>query len=139
MSDSRDRKRVSRAVGVFAALSGLLGAIFLFAAGETGSALTGRSEAEPLAALLGASLLGLGAMNWTARLSLLGGIYGRAVVVGSQTQLFVGALVLSKYVLGGSRPKVLWILTGFYVVGCALYSYLLWGAQTGAPAPPADS
>jgi hypothetical protein len=133
------RLGVSRAVGAFAALSGLLGAILLFAAGETGSALTGRSEAEPLAALLGAGLLGLGAMNWTARASLLGGIYGRAVVVGSQTQFFVGTLVLLKYVLTGSRPPAWWILTGFYVVGCALYTYLLWGARTGAPATQADA
>ena len=63
-------------------------------------------------------------MNWTARGSVLGGIYGRAVVAGNQTHLTVGAILLVKhgFVAGGSPAY--WILTGVYVLGAGLFLHL---------------
>jgi hypothetical protein len=80
---------------------------------------------QVLVQLLGAALLGFGAMNWIARGAALGGIYGRAVVMGNQTHLMIGALLL---VRGGiddqARSATYWVLTGLYVLGTALFGYL---------------
>jgi hypothetical protein len=66
-------------------------------------------------------------MNWIARRSTLGGIYGKAVVVGNQAHFIVGAIVLLKHGIIAGGPLGFWILTGFYVVGAGLFSFLLLG------------
>ncbi len=75
-----------------------------------------------LAQLLGAAVLGGASANWTARGSALGGIYGRAVVVGNQTHLTIGALLLLNggFDIGADHPAY-WLLTALYVVGAAFF------------------
>ena len=64
-------------------------------------------------------------MNWIARGSALGGIYGRAVVAGNQTHLAIGALVLVKRGIdGGADHPAYWVLTGLYVLGASFFLYL---------------
>ena len=64
-------------------------------------------------------------MNWIARGSALGGIYGRAVVAGNQTHLVIGALVLVKRGIdGGADHPAYWVLTGLYVLGASFFLYL---------------
>lgn len=77
-----------------------------------------------LASLLGACLFGFASMNWIARHSLLGGIYGRAVVVGNQAHFFIGTLLLTRYLYPATSPA-LWALFGLYLFGAVLFSYLL--------------
>jgi hypothetical protein len=105
-----------------------IGALLLFAPEEVGSTLIPRAGGGPLVQLLGAALIGFGAMNWTARGSLLGGIYGRAVVVGNQAHLTVGALLLVKHSLVAGGSPAYWILTGVYVLGAGLFLYLFLGS-----------
>lgn len=63
----------------------------LRAAGASGPVLL------PLAIqLLGALYLGFAILNWTARESLLGGIYQRPVVLGNFLHFLAGALALIK-------------------------------------------
>ena len=65
-----------------------------FAPAEAGRTLSGAEASDlVLVQLLGAALLGIGAASWVARRSLLGGIYGRAVVVGNQVFAFVGVFL----------------------------------------------
>jgi hypothetical protein len=104
-----------------------VGTALLFAGQEVGGAVFGRPPVEPLASLLGGALVGFGAMNWIARRSTLGGIYGKAVVVGNQAHFIVGAIVLLKHGIIAGGPLGFWILTGFYVVGAGLFSFLLLG------------
>jgi hypothetical protein len=104
-----------------------LGAALLFAGREVGAAVFGRPDVEPLASVLGGALLGFAAMNWTARSSTLGGIYGRAVVVGNQTHFVIGALVLLRQAAAGG-PAAVWVLAAFYALGAALFVRLLLGA-----------
>lgn len=75
--------------------------------------------------VVAASLLGFAAANWTARASILGGIYGRAVVVGNQMFSFVGTLVLLQALRLGPAPGV-WALLGVLGAGAVLYSVLLY-------------
>jgi hypothetical protein len=127
MSDETGRALVSGAVTAAALCLGAMGAALLFAGREVGAAVFRRPDVEPLAPLLGGALVGFGAMNWIARRSTLGGIYGKAVVVGNHWHFVVGALVLLKQgvVAGGSAG--FWSLTGVYVLGAVLFSYLLFG------------
>ena len=104
-----------------------LGAALLFAGGEVGEAVFRHADVGPLAPLLGGALIGFGAMNWIARGSTLGGIYGRAVVVGNHWHFVVGSLVLLKHGVAAGGSAWFWLLTGVYVLGAGLFSYLLFG------------
>ena len=83
----------------------LLGAAFVFAGAEVAGAL-GWTAGEPVASLLGGALVGLGAANWMARSSPMGGIYGRAVVIGTQAHFVVGAAALLRYVTRVKTPTL---------------------------------
>lgn len=125
MSNGAAHPRVRAAVIVSAFCLVALGALLLFAPAEAG-ALFGESAPGPLLQLLGACLLGFGAMNWVIRDATLGGIYGKAVLVGNQTQFLIGALVLVKRALreGDAMSQALWALTGFYLLSMTLFGYL---------------
>jgi len=79
---------------VSSVLLGLAGVVLLFAPREYAQA-AGLGETEGLAtAMWGIGMLSFGIVNWTARASILGGIYGRAVVLGNQIYSTTGFLVL---------------------------------------------
>lgn len=103
------------------------GLCLLFATDETIRALfPGQDGGNTiLASLLGACLFGFASMNWIARHSLLGGIYGRAVVVGNQAHFFVGSLLLLRHVSPAASPAI-WALFALYLLGAVLFSYLLY-------------
>lgn len=102
------------------------GVVLVFAPREVGSWLMPGSGDPIILQVLGAALLGYGTANWTARGSLLGGIYGRAIVAGNQMHLMVGALLLVKRgaQIGVPHPAY-WVLSGLYVFGAVVFSYLL--------------
>jgi hypothetical protein len=71
------------------------GLALLFAPSEVASAI--ERESSPLMAqLLGACLIGIGAANWLARRSPIGGIYGRSIVVGNMVLFGISALVSAR-------------------------------------------
>lgn len=116
------------AVSAAAVLLAVAGATLLFAP-ETGGRLS--APGLPIAQLFGAALLGFAAMNWVARGSTLGGIYGRAVVAGNYTHFAIGALVL----LGrasAARGPAFWAATACYVAGAILFTWLQF-FSTGLP------
>jgi hypothetical protein len=83
-----------------------------------------RSRSDPrIPQLLGGALLGFAAINWTARGSTLGGIYGRAVVVGNQTHLTIGALLLMGRGFESVSPAW-WAVAALYVLGAGYFTYL---------------
>lgn len=124
MTDNHVQPVVKTAVGLSAVCFAFAGALLLFAPDEIGSAIIPHAVGSPFVQLVGAGLFAFGSMNWIARGSVLGGIYGRAVVAGNQTHLTIGALLLVKhgFATGGSTPY--WILAGLYVLGAALFNYL---------------
>ena len=128
MSDDRTKRLVGPAVALSALCFAAIGVLLLFAPEEVGGTLIPRAGGGPLVQLLGAALIGYGAMNWIARGSLLGGIYGRAVVAGNQTHLTVGALLLVKHGLIAGGSPAYWILTGVYVLGAGLFLYLFFSS-----------
>ncbi len=115
------------AVTASALILAALGLVLLFAGEEAAAEVFRLSDVHPLAPLLGGALLGFATMNWVARRSLLGGIYGRAIVVGNQWHFIVGALVLLKQCVGVGGTWLLYALTTVYVIGASLFSYLVFG------------
>jgi hypothetical protein len=135
--------RVHAGVTASALCLAICGAMLLFAPDEASKALMLTPSSTLLVQLLGAALLGFGAMNWVARGAALGGIYGRSVVAGNQTHFLIGALILVKRGIEvGAREPAYWVLTGLYVLGAALFGYLMFfsdGLRSGDPAAMSGS
>lgn len=79
-----------------------------------------------LGQLLGAAWLGLAWLNWFSRGTVMGGIYGRPVVMPNLILYFVSALVLLRAMTRADHPlTLLWLLvpaTGL----AASYGWLLY-------------
>ncbi len=128
MTADRARQVIRSAVALSALCFAAIGVLLLFAPEEVGGAVIPLAGGGPLVQLLAAALIGFGVMNWTARGSVLGGIYGRAVVAGNQTHLTVGALLLAKHGLVAGGSPAYSILTGVYVLGAGLFLYLFYSS-----------
>ena len=105
-----------------AALLAVGGLALLFAPAETG-ALYGVAPMAASSALLqafGAALLGLAAMNWTSRFSLLGGLHGRAIVAANFVHFGIGLTLFLRALSRGAIP-ILWISVAVYGVAALLH------------------
>ena len=86
-----------------------------------------------LGQLLGSAWLGLAYGNWIARGLAIGGIHGRAIVIGNLVNATAGALVLVRAALEGARPAV-WVLA--FVLGAIAFAFG-WLLRTAPRAPQA--
>jgi hypothetical protein len=122
-----DKTRSRARAGVTASAIALaaFGVLLLFAPDEFTNALRVSAGGSVIVQVCAAAVLGFAAMNWTVRGSALGGIYGRAVVVGNQTHLMIGALLLVSGGIDAPRSVAYWVVTGLYVCGAAFFSYLM--------------
>jgi hypothetical protein len=120
----------------FAACLGGAGAALLFSPRELAAAM-GAAGPDVVYQLLGATLLALASMNYIARGSALGGIYGRAIVTADQVHFTIGAIALCKYALREPLPPVLGGIVIVYVAGAAFFNVLLFrGVRGGSSAAP---
>src|SRR5437868_4887026 len=78
-----------------------------------------------LGQLLGAAWLGLAALDWYGGANLLGGIYGRPIVLANAAVYFISALVLVKVLMNGQVASLLLLLTAPVVLLAATYTWLL--------------
>ncbi len=110
-----------------AAMLAALGLLLSFAPEETlaymGQPATG--AVPVLLQLAGALYLGFAVMNWTAKGSALGGIYGKAIVLGNFLHFTMGALALLKAAIDPGFGTTIWVLTGFYAVFALLFGRML--------------
>jgi hypothetical protein len=115
---------ITRASAVLLALGGL---VLLFASDAVLPRLiAGFPPAGAwLGQLLGAAWLGVAALNWASQPSLLGGIYGRPVVLTNAALYFIAAMALLKLVVGRGAPVVLWLVTVPMALFAAIYVWLL--------------
>ncbi|HYH82035.1 MAG TPA: hypothetical protein VEX86_19670 [Longimicrobium sp.] len=100
----------SRISTVSAVVLALGGVALLFAADVVLPALVPGfpPAAAWLGQLLAAAWLGVAALNWLQRGAILGGIYGRPVVLANLALYFVSALSLLRMVAGGAAPVAAW-------------------------------
>lgn len=87
--------------------------------------------------LWSAALLGLAAMSWTGRGLTLGGIYGRALVLGNLVHWTVGALVAVRAALDHPSSAAPWAAVAVYGAFALAFGRLLRRHPGAAPAPAA--
>ena len=135
-----DRQTYPRVLMTASALAmGLVGLAASFLAEEIVRAL-GASPARPLALvvqLAGALYLGLATVNWMTRGHLVGGIYGRPLVLANLIHFMTGALALLKGVSAGGGARGFWPLALVYAVLAAGFSVLLFRHPLGPSRPAA--
>ena len=73
----------------------------------------------------GALYLGFALLNWTARASLIGGIYSRPVAIGNFAHFLVAAITLVRFVIGGERSIFVILITVVYAVLAGWFALVL--------------
>lgn len=116
-------------ISASAAVYAFCGFVLLFLPQEffTHSVVAANAVNVLIAQILGAALLGLAAANWTARGSLLGGIYGRAIVNGNFCFAFISSMITIRALFSGDAPIWLWSLAAVSVLFALSFGYLLFG------------
>ncbi len=108
---------------------GLAGAACLFAPVEISNALRLGAPAL-IVQILGAAYLGMSMANWTARGSMIGGIYARPLSLLNSVHFTVGALSLTKAALAAREPLLITI-TAAYGIFAIVFNLLLLGKVGG--------
>jgi hypothetical protein len=106
---------------------GLAGIVLLFAP-EMLLATLGVQLLAPLSVLvqlLAALYFAFALMNWTAKESIIGGIYNRPLSFGNFAHFFVGTFVLIIYLFSNSAPTSLLVATFVYAIFASLFGWLL--------------
>jgi len=118
-----------------ALILGLAGVFALFAPDTLlytqGSAPTGTTSV--LVQLMGALYFSFALMNWTAKDSLIGGIYARPVSLANFGHFFAGALLLLKYQLSNEMNLSILAALIVYSVYMACFYWLVF-RSTGVKA-----
>ena len=72
--------------------------------------------------ILGAIYLGFGILNWTAKGTLIGGIYNKPIALGNLMHFIVGAITLVKVISNvQTHREIIIFLTVFYVIFALLF------------------
>lgn len=98
-----------------ALILGLMGIGLSFLPKEIAKTLALNSDAIILQ-LVGALYLGFALLNWMNKEKILGGIYGRPIVMANFTHFLIGGMALIKLTLNGSGSISLLLLTIIYAV-----------------------
>lgn len=77
--------------------------------------------------LLGAQCFGLGLANWSARKSLLGGIYGRPILLANTLHFVIAGMALGKLAIGGALEAPLLVFAAAYTVFALGFLAVLFG------------
>jgi hypothetical protein len=104
---------------------GLTGIILLFFPQEVSHYLNLNEANSIFFQILGSLYLGFAMLNWTAKGSLLGGIYGRPVVIGNFTHFTIGTLALIKWILFYNYFQYIWGFTILYFIFAVLFGIVL--------------
>jgi hypothetical protein len=116
--------QISRASAGVLALGGL---VLLFASDVVLPRLLSGFPASAawLGQLLAAAWLAVGVLNWLSRSALLGGIYGRPIVVSNAVLYFVSTTVLLNFAARPDASTAIWIAIVPAVAFAATYAWLL--------------
>lgn len=78
-----------------------------------------------LGQLAGAGWLAIAALNWLGKSTLIGGIYGRPLVLANLILCFISTMVLLRGVWDAATPPALWWLAVPFVVMTVVYGVVL--------------
>lgn len=91
------------------------------------AAMTVDGFSVALIQIAGALYIGFAMLNWSAKGSLLGGIYGRPIVLANFAHFAIGGIVLVKIVAAGQLRVDVAVLTAVYLVFAAWFGFALFG------------
>ena len=75
--------------------------------------------------ITGALYLGFAFLNWSTRSNLIGGIYGRPLVIGNLMHYLITGLALVRVLGNGETAPIIWSLTVVYVLFATGYALLM--------------
>ncbi len=84
--------------------------------------------ASLLVQMMSALYIALASMSWTAKDSVIGGIYARPVSLANFTHFFIGALLLLNHGFSHAANLSLWALTAVYVFLAICFYWLVFRA-----------
>jgi len=112
-----------------AAVMLVLGLLFTFAPREVLERVGG--QAQPMVVLLtqatGGMYLGFAMMNWMARVSLIGGIYGRPIAMGNFLHFGIMTSALGKASFGAGRSSAILVAAAVYLAFAVWFGLVLFG------------
>jgi len=126
---------VQRGMEVIAVVLGIAALALIFAP----ESLVARFAIEPSAGALvvgqlyGAALFGLAMTTWFARTMLLGGIYGRAIVVGGFSHALVGVFALLHAIRASLANAYVWGACAVYAALAIWFGALMFGRGPASP------
>lgn len=82
-------------------------------------------ESSVFVQLLGALYFSMALMDWTAKDSIIGGIYARPVSLGNFAHFFVGTLILARYFWSNGFNIPVFSLLVIYGILAVLYYWLV--------------
>ena len=106
---------------------GLAGVVAIFIPQELAKAL-GLVAADPLPdliQLMGALYFAFAFLNWTAKESVIGGIYSRPISLGNFAHFFIGTVVLAKNQLSNGITPSIFVALIIYAGFAILFSWLV--------------
>jgi len=74
---------------------------------------------------MGAMYFSIALMNWTAKDSIIGGIYARPISLGKFAQFFSGTLLLAKYLLSNEFNVSILLILVVYAIFALLFYWLV--------------
>lgn len=75
--------------------------------------------------LMGALYFSFALMNWTAKDSIIGGVYARPVSIGNFGHFFTGTLLLGKYQLSNEFNLPIFVALVLYAIFAPLFYWLV--------------
>ena len=107
---------------------GLIGICLIFLPKET-TEYIGISPSETIQVILqitGALYFGFAMLNWTAKGSIIGGIYNRPVAISNFSHFLIGGLALVRGLTDNHELSyIVWILAGIYSIFAILFGIVL--------------
>jgi len=103
---------------------GLVGVLLIFMPNEIANYLNINEEGVMIVKVLGSLYFGFSLANWTAKGSILGGIYGRAILFGNFGHFFTSCIYLVKLSFVESTLVVMGAAV-LYTVFAISFGYLL--------------
>lgn len=126
---------VRRGMEIIALVLGAAALVLIFAP----ELVITRFAAEPtpgallVGQLYGGALFGSAMTTWLARTMLLGGIYGRSIVVGGFAHGLVGAFALAHQLRSPIASGFLWAAFVAYAALALWFAWLMFGSGPTAP------
>ena len=77
---------------------------------------------------MGAMYFSIALMNWTAKDSIIGGIYARPISLGNFAHFFSGTLLIAKYLLSNGFNVSILMMLVVYTIFASLFYWLVFRA-----------